>query len=570
MCAAPGIGGTRASLTPPALKKDHEEPQGKKRAITSLGVTVGTPDSIQQEASRRCWAKRTNQDSKASTSVLYEGAEDALAARELVQTRATLLLQKHHGNNSDSLQQLLSLEGEVRGQMALLGSETHREEPHSRTAYGDPPNAAEKRSASPPIPEETPDFHTHKRLPPSPPHRLIAHSDLRCCSNSAHISKRTPHQTNAPVSVSDSATRELQPAFGEQHWLSLARQVSLIQEVLLRNQQQHQKLQRKKRSDRQGGSSRKFMQTGDFMEVNASDSSAHSNPLDQAAGRSFSPPTVAKECALQRGEGKNDTAPSTCIQEKDKVQPGRRSVAEERLRRHRLRLQQQKEQKDKGENDALRQRSSRRWRNDGLVDTNNFIPVPDVQPRECDSIANAANSQCNPGCSNSSCGADTVHKVRSFSGTQPTPATPATREGLSETQPLEAPTALPTNTSQLTHGLPPMAKLALLARPAGAERSRAPSGQLRPYPPTGTPRLPVFPAAEAAAPCQTASKAELSDDKSKTTCTQQMLTQADSDSTTQAQRSSTKQSNPGASRQLASVGALPPPGEVADLLLGMK
>lgn len=515
----------------------------------------------------------TNQDSKVSTSVLYEGAADALAARELVHTRATLLLQKQHDTKTnDSLQQLLCLEGDVRGQMALLGAGTRHRELHSEAACNGSANPIEDDTASPPIPEETSGLHIHTRLPQSPPQRLIAHSQLHCGGSSSQISTGTSQQTNAPVPLNSNTDSELQPAFGEQQWLNLARQVSLLQEVVLYNQQQQQKLERKWRSDRRHSGSRESMQRAVLMGVNAADSStAHPRPLDKATGRTPSPPMAARQCTISRGETKSDTTLNRCTQIKDSPQAGRRSAAEERLMRHQQKIQQQKKQKDKVADEAIRQQLIKKGFNNGLFETNNFKPLPDAQLHDCIRNVNAANSQCNNGSSNSSCGADSVHTVLCCSEAPLAPATQPPRQGLNGTDTGEALTALSAKTSQVTRRLQPMAKVAISARPAGAERVRAPSGQLRPYPPTGTPRLfPPSLAAAAAATNQTISKAESSDGKSNTAGAKQLLTETTSNNTTQVQQSSTKGSNPGPTRQLANVGALPPPEEVADLLLGIK
>ncbi|CDJ32306.1 uncharacterized protein EMH_0043460 [Eimeria mitis] len=577
----PGIGGTRLSVSPALLQKDCDESQGNSKGIAPLNVTLSTQSSAQQGTSQGREVNITKRDSNAPTSILYEGAADALAARELVQTRATLLLQKQHGtSNNDSLQQLLSLEGEVRGQMALLGAGAHRKVATS-TACGEPASAAEDCHANPPIPEETSGLHTHKRLPQSPPQRLIADSQLhctssgasqiRCTSRGAETSKGVLRQTNAPVPRSDNTCCELQPAFGEQQWINLARQIAALQEVVLLNQRQHQKVQRKKRPDRQRACSRESMKKADLMRMNTTDSSSvPSDPLDGVTGRLSSPPKAVEECTISGEKSKNDTTASRCIQMKDKAERGRRSAAEERLRRHRQRLQEEIEQNDGKEGGAIRKGGGRRGHNDGPSETTNFTSVPDVQHRDCARPGNAANSQYNNCDSNSICAADTVHKVRSLSGTPLASATPQSREGLNDAKGGGSLTAVPTKTSELTHRPPLVAKVPLLVRPAGTERPPAPTGQLRPYPPSSTPRrLPVSLVAPSAATYETPLKAQLLNEKSEVAGTKEMITETDSKTTTHIQRNTTKEGNSKASHHVAS-SPLPPPDEVTNILLGIK
>ncbi|CDJ50020.1 hypothetical protein, conserved [Eimeria brunetti] len=537
----PGIGGAQPSLSPYLSQKDHEQLEGKTKAITPLEANLDVPCSVQQKASKGHVASRTDQDSKDSTSVLYEGTADALAARELVQTRATLLLQKQHDNNSsDSLHHLLRLEAEARRQMAFLGAEAHQKKTHSANACGEPVNAVKDCSVSPQIPDETAGPHAHKILPQSAPQRLIADSHLRCTSNSVHMSNGTLQRTAAPVPLNNNTVSEQKATFGEQEWLTLAHQVSVLQEVVLRNQQQHRKPQRKRHSDREHACSKESMQTvGIAGKDGTYSSSGKSGPHDKVARRPSSSPTTAEKCSTSPAEANNDSIPGSSMQIKNGAEAGRRSAAEERFGSHKPRVQQQRERNDSGTYETVRDWVSRAGHNGGMFATSNITPVPDVQHRDCARIANVATSQHHQGDSTRSCGSDAVHKVRSCSGTPLASVT--------------SPSGEDSNNAK--------------ARESSTEVRR----QLRPDRPSGLAGpLPVSLAAAAVAAYHASSKAVTSDKKSKITGTRRPLTGADSDNTTQGQRSYTNENKTAVCHQLASVGAVPPPEEVANLLLGIK
>lgn len=565
----PGIGGIRSSISLSLPQKDHEEPQSKSKAVglKPLNDTSGTSRSTQQEGSGEDEASITKEYSKSSTSILYEGAADALAARELVQTRAKLLLQKQLDNNtSDSLQQLLSLESHVRGQMALLGAGVNHKEQHSGTASGEPANELDDNT-SPSIPEETAGLHGHKMLPQSQPQRLIAHSQLRCSSMNTQSGKGMQYQTNVSAKFNDSVGIELPPALGEQQWLNIARQISVLQEMLLRVQHPHRK---KKHSDRQHAWSEASMQGLGHKGVNVADSSiAKSDPLEKEVEKLSSPPARAVETTILRMDSKDSADFSRYVNTRDKAESGRRSAAEERLRRHQLRLQQQIEQRDRGKHEATRQRARRRGNNDRPCETNNFAPVGDIQINDSARSTNAANSQCKNSGSNRSRWKYTVHKVRSYSGTPLASATPSSCEKNNNGEYVGRSTAKPIKGNDLAHWLSPMGEETLPMSHGVPERSKASSEQMRPYGTIRTPPLLPAPlAATTAANHQPNARADLAEAKSKKTDMQKLLTENGAE--TQDQRSSTKKHNPQSAHQSASTAARPPPEEIADLLLGIK
>lgn len=186
--------------------------------------------------------------------VLNVGAADISAAQESTQAKTVLVPQKQQAaNDSNNMKQLLSLEGKSQAHGEIPGNERPCELTNLIKGTSGLKPGGDSHCGSPSIPEETPEAYRGIAVPPSLPQRLIAQSELSCNINVLTDSAKKPTGGNQDISAHSLPSRTAAKTdTGEQHWLNLASQVSMLQEVLLRTQgHQRRKLQRKKQSSRQ-------------------------------------------------------------------------------------------------------------------------------------------------------------------------------------------------------------------------------------------------------------------------------------------------------------------------------
>ena len=428
---------------------------------------------------------------------------------------------------------------------------------------------------SPSIPEESSEIYRQTVVLPSP-QRLIATSESRCIGDQPCRTSRAPKAESFPARDTNNSNAT-QGTFGEQQWLNLARQVSVLQDMLLQNQQQRCKQQRRRGSRNQQESSEQSAGPRCFTADKAPVRCRASGYSGQLLEDSSAAATAAGKLASTTGEIGERAA--TCASE---GQPGPTtmtsaksySAAEALLRKQRQRQQQQVNlEQHLQQQHELPLKKQLGKSTDGLASCDRREGVSDEPSQDGTAAASAASSSsscCLGGKSGS------IHQVRSRSGTPVMRLAPSRQESacgkqsaLTSAAPAIAREAKPT-----IHRLPPMAKAAPLGMKMGPYNGRPPTAFLRPCPPSFTPRaLPKAPANAPIAPQQTSPQAAIPANENKrqgqqlqhqkTTANSSTLEGASSIAGTRGHAESLEKS------QIPSIGALPPPAEVAELLLGL-
>lgn len=426
--------------------------------------------------------------------VLYQGAGDAAAARELLQTRADLL-QKQGTNTSSNMQRLLSLESEVRARLAMLG----KGDSHSLSENEPAPTAVHQEDedccGSSSIPEETSETARETTLPPAPAQRLISYSQSRCNSGSgSDYAKTLPRKTQGAPACRASSCTTLAMATGEQQWFNLARQVSVLQDLLLRTQGLQQiNLHRK----RPGGRRPKSRQDpGKATESEPQTECIATPPHDPFARGSREPAGVqtfsSGPAAAQSG---NSVAPGSALSAHTNLWSGRHSAAEARLRMQRPSQRQQPchqrehllaQQRCKSiPPEELRRGSADRRTSPKMIDSGTTA-ASTVERAKSDYAGGA------------------IHHIRSRSGTPVLSAPlPVLHDGAQQgaCAAPAGPTSLAVELPPI-HRLPPMAKAIPLDTRGASHTPRPNAGQLRTFPPPRTPREQLAAAAAVGAVAQ--------------------------------------------------------------------
>lgn len=407
-------------------QKKYEEQHAEEHGC-NLRSTTTNPAGLyaREEKLKRKQPEAKSKGSNCLAAVLYKGPEDASAGRELVQTRATLLLQQEQGD-SNSLQQLLSLEGEVRGRMATLGEEGCCVPIGTGDICGERTEHKEQRSAHTPIPEETSEVHRKWTLPQSPPQRLIAHSQL-CCSSSLITHKEGQSKgTEAAATSKDLVSNEPQTTFGEQQWHNLARQVLLLQQMLLQRDSHGRQISRKKHSCRRHICT-KASPKACLTATDAVGSCRRVHP-EAAQMETNSPPTSAANNAVSMEPNmKNvdiDMEPDAQAAATTKL----RSGVECTLDKQRQQLNKQKMQKEQCERENSKPSAANNEFCHEVLESSTLQSFSNLRSHDLSSTANALGSVCNDGSKSSCRGSDAVHQVRSRAGTPVASVNPPLRQ----------------------------------------------------------------------------------------------------------------------------------------------